>query len=197
MKMPFVQAVHFTRVTTLPRAVSLIVLHSMENQEKPNGAENVALWFGGRAASPAPKASAHFCVDSDSIVQCVEVDAVAWHAPGANRNGIGVEIAGRASQTREQWRDPFSLATIENTARLTAWLCRRYALPVGYVASEDLVRPFARGITTHDAVSRAFKKSTHTDPGINFPLGIFLTRVAALVGEENPLSGRTDLGEPR
>jgi hypothetical protein len=37
-----------------------------------------------------------------------------------------------------------------------------------------------RGITTHDAVSKAFKQSTHWDPGPGFPLADFANAVRVL-----------------
>jgi peptidoglycan hydrolase-like protein with peptidoglycan-binding domain len=80
----FVQARNYTRANR--QAIDVIVIHCMEWPDKPDGAERVSAWF---ASDTAPKASAHFCVDSNSIVQCVRVEDVAWHAPGANGNGIG------------------------------------------------------------------------------------------------------------
>jgi N-acetyl-anhydromuramyl-L-alanine amidase AmpD len=188
----FVQARNFTRVSL--RRVDLIVIHSMESQEKPTTAESVASWFAG---ATAPRASAHFCIDSDSIVQCVKLGDVAWHAPGANHNGIGLEHAGRAAQTFDQWMDDYGRSMIELSARLSAWLCKRFDIPVEYILADELRRgEKLRGITTHDDVSRAFKKSTHTDPGPGFPLEHYIRRVASLVSDPNPLSARSAIGEP-
>ena len=57
------------------RKVRLIVIHTMESQEKPGTAKNVAKWFSGPTA---PKSSAHFCVDNKDAVRVVEDDDIAW-----------------------------------------------------------------------------------------------------------------------
>jgi len=167
---PFVPARHFTVGRIAPGAVTLIVLHTMEAAEKPSTAELVAAWFGGAAA---PRASAHYCVDSDTIVQCVREDDTAWHAPGANHNGIGIEHAGYARQTAEQWADPYSERMLRLSARLSAEVCARHEIPIAFVDVAGL-RGGKSGITTHHAVSLAFRKSTHTDPGEAFPVGWYL-----------------------
>src|SRR3982750_3889302 len=92
---PFVQARNFTRGRS--NHIDVLVIHTMESPEKPDTAESVANWFAG---STAPQASAHYCIDANSVVQCVQDGDVAWHAPGANHNGIGFEHAGRAAQTK-------------------------------------------------------------------------------------------------
>ena len=173
-----IQAVHFTRATRT--AVDLLVLHSMESQEKPGTARNVARWF----ADPkrAPEASAHYCVDADETFQCVLDRDIAWHAPGVNSRAIGIEHAGRAAQSADEWADEYSMATLARSIELAADVCRRWSIPARFVDTEGLKRG-DRGITTHAAVSAAFRKSTHTDPGPGFPLAWYVARVAArLIG---------------
>jgi N-acetyl-anhydromuramyl-L-alanine amidase AmpD len=72
---PFVESPNVTK--TAGRKIDLIVIHTMEMDEKGETAEQCARWF----ANPAAQASAHYCVDADSIVQCVRDQDVAWHAP--------------------------------------------------------------------------------------------------------------------
>ena len=93
MAYPFVESPHVTN--TGGRQIDLIVIHTMEMDEKGDTAERCAQWF----RNPGARVSAHYCVDADSIVQCVRDQDVAWHAPGANHDGIGIEHAGRAKQT--------------------------------------------------------------------------------------------------
>jgi N-acetyl-anhydromuramyl-L-alanine amidase AmpD len=174
---PFIQARNFTKGRSGP--IDLVVIHTMESPEKPVTAENVAQWFGG---SSAPKASAHYCIDSDSIVQCVKDTDVAWHAPGANHDGIGLEHAGRAAQAAQDWADPYSKAMLERSAVLTASLCKRYDIPVTWLRPAHLLAG-KRGITGHVDVSRAFKKSDHHDPGPNFPIERYLALVKAHLGD--------------
>jgi len=171
----FIQARNYTRG---PRRgpVTLIVLHTMEASEKGTTAEAVAGWFAG---PQAPQASAHYCIDNDSIVQCVKDDDIAWHAPGANANGIGLEHAGYARQTPEEWEDEFSKAMLLKSAGLTAFLLDKFGLPAVFCDAARLIQGDARGITTHYQVTMAFKKSTHTDPGRGFPMQKYLELVAA------------------
>jgi len=168
---PFVGARNYTRASG--RATDLIVIHTMEAVEKGSTAEAVATWFAG---THAPRASAHYCVDNNSIVQCVHEEDVGWHAPGANQNGIGIEHAGFASQTSAQWDDAYSVAMLDLSARLVADICRRRSIPVAFV-NEAGLQSGARGITTHAAVTRAFRRSSHTDPGGKFPMDAFLAKV--------------------
>jgi N-acetyl-anhydromuramyl-L-alanine amidase AmpD len=172
---PFIPSPNMLR--TGGRRIDLIVLHTMETAEDDRAAENCAKWF----ANPAARASAHYCVDADSIVQCVRDQDVAWHAPGGNHDGIGIELAGRARQTRSDWSDRYSIATLARAATLTAQLCRRHAIPVTWLHAADL-RADKRGLTTHAAVSLAFKRSTHTDPGAGFPFERFLGFVRTALG---------------
>jgi N-acetyl-anhydromuramyl-L-alanine amidase AmpD len=162
--MKFVQARGYT--PNRRSQPTLIVMHSMEAAEKPTTAEAVANWFAGPSA---PKASAHFCLDNDSIVQCVKVGDVAWHAPGANAGGIGIELAGYARQTSEQWADAYSKAMLDLAAQLVGKLCWDFNIPLVFLDAAALKtgRP---GVTTHWEVTQAFKKSTHTDPGKHFPM---------------------------
>ena len=109
---PFVQARNFTRGRS--SRIDVLVIHTMESPEKPETAEDVAHWFAG---STAPQASAHYCIDGDSIVQCVQDSDVAWHAPGANHNGLGFEHAGKAAQTARDWGDEYSMKCLDLSAQ--------------------------------------------------------------------------------
>jgi N-acetyl-anhydromuramyl-L-alanine amidase AmpD len=174
--MQFVQARNFTRGRSNP--IDLIVIHTMESPENADTAETVAAWFAGPSA---PQASAHYCVDADSIVGCVHDGDVAWHAPGANHNGIGIEHAGRAAQGNAEWSDDYSQQMLELSAELVARKCAKYDIPVVWLHAAEL-RAGKRGITGHAQVSEAFKRSDHTDPGKAFPVQAYLGRVRAHLG---------------
>jgi N-acetyl-anhydromuramyl-L-alanine amidase AmpD len=167
-KYPVISARHFTTVNRT--AVDLVVLHSMEAPEKPGTARAVAWWFAGQTA---PQASAHYCVDNLETIACVPETQVAWQAPGANGRGVGVEMAGYAAQTPFDWRDPYSMQMLTRAAVLVAEVCWKWDVPRVLLGPPQLLAG-SRGIATHRSVSEAWKKSNHTDPGVNFPQVDFL-----------------------
>lgn len=173
---PFIRARNFRGGRTAP--VRLIVLHTIEIVEIAAAAERCAQYF---ATVAKPQVSAHYCVDSDSIVQCVPEADTAFTAPGANHDGIHIEMAGFARQTAAEWADPYSVAMLDRTAALVAGLCRRHNLPPQLVDASGLLGG-AKGITTHGDVSKAFRKSNHTDPGPAFPMQAFLAAVRINLG---------------
>ena len=151
----------------------LIVLHTMENQEKPKTAHSVASWFGGPAA---PVASAHLCVDDTEVWGCVHEKDIAYAAPGANNDGFHIEHAGRAAQTGEQWADAYSMAMLRLSAKAAADVAMRHAIPTVWLSVEDVLAG-KKGFCGHHEISLAYHKSTHTDPGPNFPREQYLDMV--------------------
>lgn len=166
----FIQATNYQKANRTE--VKWVVLHSMEANEASTTAENVAKWFG--SGTGAPMASAHYCIDDDSIVQCVKESDVAYHAKSANKYGIGLEHAGFAKQTRDQWMDTFSTRMLKRSAKLTAGICKRWNIPVSSVDRNGL-KNGDKGITTHNECTFAFEGGQgHSDPGKNFPMDLYL-----------------------
>lgn len=167
---PFLQAKHYRKG---PRSkVDWVVIHSAEIGESLAGAEAL---MGVCAVNPRV-ASWHYATDADSITQSVREEDVAFHAPGASQFGIGIELSGRARQTADEWADDFSTRMLDRAAQLVARICRRWSIPIVFVDSAGLLAG-TRGITTHAAVSKAWKKSTHWDPGPHFPMERFVELV--------------------
>lgn len=159
-----------------PCPINLVVIHTAESDLASGW--SVVSWFG----KPEARVSAHYVVSPDTIYQCVPDEYVAWAAPGANRNGIQVEFLGRASWTASAWQAhgwPASDMLVRG-ARLLAGLCKRYDIPVVLLDADALKGSGAQGITTHAAVSAAFKRSTHWDPGPGFPIADLLEMVRDL-----------------
>lgn len=165
----------------------------MEAPEKGTTAEAVANYF----ASLQRPASAHYCVDNDSIIQCVQLKDIAYGAANANRNGIHIELAGYAKQTEAEWQDPYSKAMLLKAADLAASLCKQFGIPVVFRKASDLVtgrtNTSIRGFTTHAEVNKAFGGS-HWDPGPSFPVEWFLGAVRkALEGQTVAPAGKPSL----
>lgn len=156
--------------------IKWVVIHDMEAPEGPRTAENVANYFANprdKDGNPV-KASAHYNCDVDSVVQSVLEKDVAWHAEDANRFGIGVEHAGYARQTREEWLDEYSTATLKRSAELVAGICKRWGIPIQWCEADDL-KAGTPGITGHVTVNLAFENGHgHSDPGISFPKDQYL-----------------------
>ncbi len=172
-RFPFIKAKFFRPVVGSRRKVRLIVMHTIESQETNKTAENTAHFF---QITTTP-ASAHICVDSDSIVQCVLDNDVAFGAPGVNRDGIHIEQAGRANQTRDQWLDAFGRQLLELSAEAAAQYCLKYDIPIRHLSDEEL-RNGAKGLIGHVQATNVFKPNNgHTDPGSNFPWDVFIPLV--------------------
>lgn len=171
----FVQAKSYRWSNRRKGDVDWIVIHTMEAAEHPGTAENVAAWFAG---PNHPIASAHYNIDSDSIVQSVREKDVAHHCRGANRRGIGLEHAGYARQGDDDqgWQDEYSQSMLRLSAQIAARIAQRYDIPIEFVDAEGLLAG-KRGITYHSAASDAFKKSDHHDPGKHFPLDQYIEMV--------------------
>lgn len=176
---PFVQAKNYTALWPSHRtSIDLIVIHTMESPDKPTTAPDVAAWFAG---PNAPQASAHYCCDETHVVQTVRDTDVAWHAPGANRTGIGIEHAGYAKQTADDWRSPYNQRMLALSAKLAAKIALRWNIPVVHLTVSELKasKPSApaRGFIGHVDATNTFGGGTHWDPGPGFPYDNYLALV--------------------
>lgn len=171
---PFVAAKHFKKVDGPPRRVRVIVIHDMEAPEKGETAENVARYF----ATTSTPASAHVCIDSNSIVQCVHDRDIAYAAPGCNSDGIQIELAGYGKQSRGEWLDQYGVQMLALASDAVAQYCLKYGIPAVHL-TDDSLRKGMSGIVGHAQVSRVYKKSDHTDPGANFPWDVFVALTKA------------------
>jgi N-acetyl-anhydromuramyl-L-alanine amidase AmpD len=164
----------FTPYTNGRRPVRVIVIHDMEFPERSDAAERVAEYF----ATTDTKASAHVCIDNNSVVQCVKDNDIAYAAPGCNTDGIQLELTGYARQTRAEWLDPYSLELLRRAGDVAAQYCLKYDIPVCHMTNVQLAAG-EKGIIGHYQASQVYKKSDHGDPGPNFPWDVFMEYVAA------------------
>jgi hypothetical protein len=156
------------------KAIDLIVLHSAEMGEFHSSAEALGAYF----KNPIKPSSSHFGVDDDTICQYVKDEHIAFHAPGANTRGLGIEQAGYAKQTRAEWLDPYGTRMLALVARLVAAKARQYDIPLVWLSVPELIGG-ERGLCTHRDVSRAFHRSDHVDPGEFYPRDVLLSLARA------------------
>lgn len=177
--MQTIRAANFHRGRLAP--VRLIVIHSMEAPEKGDTAEAVARYF----ARTATQASAHVCADSNSLVRCVADSDTAWACPRVNADGLHIELAGYARQTKAQWLDDYSRALLGQAALQAAAWAKAFKIPVRHLSHSEL-RAGRRGFISHADGSAVYRASDHTDPGTGFPWTEFLSMVAKLTGDRAP-----------
>jgi len=180
---PYVAARNQSGATGRPR---LVVIHSMECPLEDGRAESVARWFSGPTS---PQASAHYMVDPGAVWCGVIPPAEAWHCGAANRYGggasIGIEQTGYARYD-EEWTSPNGLRQLDLLVELTGSLCERYGIPRQWLTADQL-RAGEPGITSHGFLSSIGMGTDHTDPGPNWPIAEFMTR---LTGTAPRPSGR-------
>lgn len=166
------------------KAVRFIVVHYTAGSERSTSAEDGAAYDQRRTDGT----SSHYYVDSNSIVQCVKTsDRANTARHRGNRLGIQYELCG-TQQTRAQWLDAASMATLRLAARQVARDCKRYGIPVRRLTTSETRRAWTqypngpRGIVGHVDCTNAYPEDggDHTDPGVNFPWDVFL----GLVREE-------------
>jgi N-acetyl-anhydromuramyl-L-alanine amidase AmpD len=174
------------------RTIDVVVVHTMEAAERLDTAESVARWF----ARAETQVSAHYCVDADSVVQCVKEHDVAWHARGGNEHSIGIELAGYAGQGPKGWDDDYSWGVLERAAGVAADVCGRYDIPVKRLRADDLIAG-GRGLTGHVDVSEAYGRSTHWDPGPAFPWRRFLRLTRTALDVDRRAEARLQFGGAR
>lgn len=155
------------------KPIHRIVIHSTVSPCEPGGARNIAAYFRSESAG----GSAHYVVDPAETVQSVYDGVIAWHAP-PNSHSIGIEMCDYPSaSSAKRWRDGNHRRMLRRVARLTARLCLAYDVPIRFLSPADL-KAGKHGITTHSNVSRAFRQSSHWDPGA-WPRRAFMRQVQA------------------
>jgi hypothetical protein len=113
---------HWSNYTNANRGVALIdmiVIHVAQGSYS-----GTISWF----QNPRSNASAHYVVGRrGQIAQCVHNEDIAWHAGWweTNKKSIGIEHAGFIGNPRS-----FTPRMYRSSARLSAYLCRRFNIPV-------------------------------------------------------------------
>lgn len=145
------------------KSIRLVVIHSAET----TSAAGVANFFASTA-----QASTQLTADQKECWRMLPDLVIPWGAPGANSDGLHIEICGYARWSREEWLHH------EKTLRRAAWKaakwCWLYDIPPRWLSNSQLANGVSRGLTTHKQVSDVFKRGTHWDPGPHFPKDTFI-----------------------
>lgn len=157
------------------KSIQGLVIHTAEalDQKLSDGdqtAENVARYL---ATTDRP-ASAHVVIDTDSTVELLPDDAVAFHCKGANSNSLGVEIAYKAHLWESDTNREDLL--LRNTAAWCAAKALQFDIPVRRVGAIEWKRG-EKGFIDHASMDPARR----TDPGPKFPWALFLSLVKSNV----------------
>jgi hypothetical protein len=157
---------HLSGPTRSASSLRVIVLHSTESPS----ARSSARYF----QDPGATGSTQVLVGEDGCYRSVDDLRVPAGAPGANHDGLHVEVAGYAKWSRDQWWENAPRALEALPGILRAW-SDAYGIPLHYVDHKGLLRGES-GVTTHADVTRAYSGGEgHYDPGKGFPLDEVLT----------------------
>lgn len=177
--LPFVPPAAYGRGRPSPPRV--IVIHYTAGSERSTSAEDGAAYDQRRTDGT----STHYFVDCNSVVQCVYTwDRANSAMYNGNRIGIQYELCG-TKQTRAQWLDSNSDATLTNAAKQAARDAIKYGIPVKKLSPSE-VRNGAKGFCGHADITLAFPEDNgdHMDPGPEFPWDVFLPRVQKFIEGE-------------
>lgn len=172
MDIPFLQARYYMHPPE-PRRIDLVVMHAAAFPPGIGAAAKLMEY----CAHNDRVASWHYAVDRDAISQSVKEEDIAFHAPGANQHGIGIELATIYQPTDTLWSDSYHQKMLLLSAWLVAGICNRYKIDPFFVDAAGLLEN-RRGITVHAEVTKAYGKSSHMDPGPHFPLVDFLDKIS-------------------
>ncbi len=154
-----------------------IVVHYTAGAERSSSAEDGAAYDQRRTDG----VSTHYFVDSNSVVQCVDTNdrahAALYHG---NLWGIQYELCGTV-QTREQWMDVASLATLKLAARQIARDLVTHDIPLAKLVGSAVRN--GRGLCGHVDCTVGFPEDggTHTDPGREFPWDVLMGEIGKVL----------------
>lgn len=174
-----------------PRNASLsgiIGVHTAESHADTDGPDSGAENTAGFIRRRSGYGSYHYLVDSDSIINLVELDCVAYHMAthGLNEHTIGISAAVQAHEW-ETYSDDYVNEVIHNMAVAAARSARHIKKRTGITVP-------AKRISLSQALNGEPGFLAHgdadpdrrTDPGPRFDWNLFLNLYAALMAGELP-----------
>lgn len=157
----------------------LMVFHSMECPLRGGYAQSVTNWANTPIKQGGPEASWHWGIDPIAIVEMVPSHLTAWHASEANPMSEGLEQAGYARYTYEEWTTPEGMKQLDNVAWLTAQRCIANGIPPVWLTNDQVEAVTKRGNRTIKGLCthRQIDPETRTDPGNNYPYDLLLAGI--------------------
>jgi hypothetical protein len=148
--------------------VRLIAVHTAEGSTT---VESLGNYFAGTTAG-----SSHAGIgQGGQYAEFVSYANTAWTDPPVNSVADTVEICGFAKWTRDEWLAKKDM--IETIAHWIAWRCSVRGIPVRHITDAS-----GSGVVGHRDINSTYHKSSHTDPGPNFPWDVVIARAQALSG---------------
>lgn len=167
------------------RPTQLFVQHSAECPLRGGYAQSLT---NASNTVPSYQASWHGFCDPIARVRQIPWYLGAWTQGVANQYAIGMEVAGYARFTKEDWLTPEGLKQLENTAHEWAYYWRTEKangneIDLRWITTDEVnaVKNGNRdisGFCTHGQI----EPGSRWDPGPNFPYDRLLNRVKQLVG---------------
>jgi len=158
----------------------MIVIHTTEGSAHGTSAEDGAAYDQRRTDGT----SAHYYVDSNSVIQCVRTtDRANTARATGNARGIHYELCGRAYQI--DWSSAYAQAMLKLAARQAARDAKKHGIPVRRLTVAQM-RSGLKGFVGHIDITNAWGETDHTDPGPKFPWSQFLSLVNAAMGNTTP-----------
>ena len=108
------------------KSIDLIVIHITDGRGRARAVAE--MW-----QEPGHKSSAHFVIGQDGeVIQAVRVKDIAWHAHSCNKTSVGIEHCARTPGElgKADAGLPLSSEQYAASAKLVAFLCHKYDLPV-------------------------------------------------------------------
>lgn len=165
---------------TAPRGtatIDRIYLHTNEGYqhggpapEGTNDAESLASYLN------TIEGGYHIIVDADSLVQTAKDDVIVYGAGGDNTHSLHLCFIGFSATI--DWNSTYSKAMLERAAQVVAVWCVVHGIPATHLAPG--CPPDGRGIVKH-ADDTCAASQGHTDPGVNFPMTVFINRVNSII----------------
>lgn len=171
--------------TTKVRKLGVVVHDSESGDSSSANLVNALKSPGDRPSVGHPGfygAGYHAVTDgAGSYVRLADGTAAPYAAPPVNDSWWHVCMPGFANQTRDEWLDALSRNHIKGVAQFIhdVWIEDGQTWSPLFVWADQLALG-VHGYTSHYQVSLAWRKSTHTDPGPNFPFDVLEGDVLAL-----------------